>query len=321
MSEHDDEVLRRYRSLAREEPPASIDAAILAASRRSVRARPFARWAGPVSVAAVLVLALGLVLKVQREAPEAPMPSADTRANAVTTPAIVPAPPAPTSAAPAPMATAPAGAAASPPAQAAPTTPAPERREQAKAKTESALRYEPAPAQEPAPPQKARAVARPFAQGPAEAEAVTRADLQSSNAARDASSAATEAKVAAPDAKVVVPAAPAAASAPAPMPAAPAPMAAPPPASAADANAQGTLAPQREATTQRSAAPRALEKSRAADALAKTPADPIERELERIARLREEGHQDEADAALAAFRREHPDYRIAPAMWERVRRP
>jgi hypothetical protein len=50
-------------------------------------------------------------------------------------------------------------------------------------------------------------------------------------------------------------------------------------------------------------------------------ADPIQRELERIAKLREEGRQDEADTALEAFRREHPDYRIPREMWERVRRP
>jgi hypothetical protein len=64
---------------------------------------------------------------------------------------------------------------------------------------------------------------------------------------------------------------------------------------------------------QKTVAPQATLKARVAD--------PLERELERIARLRSEGKQDEADAALATFRREHPDYRIEPAMWERVRRP
>ena len=75
MNERDDELLRRYRELPRETPPPSLDASILAASRRPVR-RPMARWAAPFSVAAVLVLALGLVLKVQREAPEATLPAA-----------------------------------------------------------------------------------------------------------------------------------------------------------------------------------------------------------------------------------------------------
>src|SRR4051812_23318061 len=74
MTERDDKLLPRYRSIERETPPPALDAAILAASRRSVRAPTVPRWAAPVSVAAVLVLALGLVLKVQREAPDAGMP-------------------------------------------------------------------------------------------------------------------------------------------------------------------------------------------------------------------------------------------------------
>ena len=41
-------------------------------------------------------------------------------------------------------------------------------------------------------------------------------------------------------------------------------------------------------------------------------------ELERIARLRAAGRHEEADKALAAFRKRHPDYRIAPATLERV---
>lgn len=43
------------------------------------------------------------------------------------------------------------------------------------------------------------------------------------------------------------------------------------------------------------------------------------RELERIARLRGEGRDSEADKALEEFRRDHPGYRIPEAMWERVR--
>jgi hypothetical protein len=41
-------------------------------------------------------------------------------------------------------------------------------------------------------------------------------------------------------------------------------------------------------------------------------------ELERIARLRATGRHEEADKALAEFRKHYPDYRIAPAMLERV---
>jgi len=42
-------------------------------------------------------------------------------------------------------------------------------------------------------------------------------------------------------------------------------------------------------------------------------------ELERIARLRSEGRHEEADKALEAFVRKHPDYRIPDAVWNRVK--
>jgi len=51
-------------------------------------------------------------------------------------------------------------------------------------------------------------------------------------------------------------------------------------------------------------------------AVAQTP----ERELERIARLRAEGKHDQADKALAEFRKRYPDYRIAEDMLRRVER-
>ena len=59
----------------------------------------------------------------------------------------------------------------------------------------------------------------------------------------------------------------------------------------------------------------------AADALSSEakPVDELQRELERIARLRAEGRDAEADKALEEFRRKHPDYRIPSAMWERVK--
>lgn len=55
-------VSKRYRALGREEPPPELDAAILAASRRR-----HSRWAVPVSIAAVVVLAVGVTLRVQIE--------------------------------------------------------------------------------------------------------------------------------------------------------------------------------------------------------------------------------------------------------------
>lgn len=65
--ERDAGVSERYRALGREAPPPALDAAILAASRR----RPL-RWAVPVSVAAVIVLAVGVTLRVQLEEPQRP---------------------------------------------------------------------------------------------------------------------------------------------------------------------------------------------------------------------------------------------------------
>jgi len=53
---------------------------------------------------------------------------------------------------------------------------------------------------------------------------------------------------------------------------------------------------------------------------AKAALDVPERELERIAQLRREGRHEEADKALAEFRKRHPDYRIPDAMRERVER-
>jgi hypothetical protein len=53
-----------------------------------------------------------------------------------------------------------------------------------------------------------------------------------------------------------------------------------------------------------------------ADAAAESP----EKELERIARLRSEGRHEEADKALAEFRKRYPDFRIPAPMLERVER-
>jgi hypothetical protein len=75
--------------------------------------------------------------------------------------------------------------------------------------------------------------------------------------------------------------------------------------------AGASVAPENRAQAARSAAAPSAERS---------VADPRVRELERIAELRKRGEDEEADAALEAFRRAHPDYRIEPAMWEKVRR-
>lgn len=61
-----------YRDAPREAPPSHLDAAILAAARREVGARPRAlsalrRWRVPVSIAAVVVLSMSLVTLVKEE--------------------------------------------------------------------------------------------------------------------------------------------------------------------------------------------------------------------------------------------------------------
>ena len=70
-----------YRETAQDMPPSALDAAILAAARREVGARPrpagfsFARtWRGPLSIAAVVVLSVSLVMLMREEAPEVVAP-------------------------------------------------------------------------------------------------------------------------------------------------------------------------------------------------------------------------------------------------------
>jgi hypothetical protein len=72
-AERDPRLERLYREAARERPPAHLDAAILAAARREVGARPRAlslalrRWHVPVSIAAVVVVSVSLVILVKEE--------------------------------------------------------------------------------------------------------------------------------------------------------------------------------------------------------------------------------------------------------------
>jgi hypothetical protein len=64
----------------------------------------------------------------------------------------------------------------------------------------------------------------------------------------------------------------------------------------------------------------AMALAKRADAPAKDAADTPERELERIAGLRKEQKHDEADKALAEFRKRYPDFKIPVPMLERVER-
>jgi hypothetical protein len=94
---------RAYREAAREQPPARLDAAILAAAQREVGSRPrpagaaLRRWRLPLSLAAVIVLSVSLVtlvmeeedalLQAPREAPAAKAPAAAPPAPAALPPA------------------------------------------------------------------------------------------------------------------------------------------------------------------------------------------------------------------------------------------
>ena len=100
-TDRDDEIARRYRALAREEPPAALDDAILARSRRAVGSRPggMGRWGPPLSIAAVLVLASGVVIRMQAEKPGIET-AAPAREEAVRAPS---APSAPAASAPEPQ--------------------------------------------------------------------------------------------------------------------------------------------------------------------------------------------------------------------------
>jgi len=92
----DAQVSARYRELAREEPSARLDAAILGAARARAARPGVRRWAVPVSLAAVLVLSVIVTTRIHEEAPYlesgAPAPAGRT-AEPATPPAPAPAEP------------------------------------------------------------------------------------------------------------------------------------------------------------------------------------------------------------------------------------
>jgi negative regulator of sigma E activity len=100
MAEHDrdEDLSRRYRELAREEPPRHVDDAILAAARRATASRPAPlvapsgrrRWYVPVAAAAIIVLAVAVTVHVERQQPDFEV--AEQQAAPVQTPVTEPAP-------------------------------------------------------------------------------------------------------------------------------------------------------------------------------------------------------------------------------------
>ena len=274
MTDSDDKLLRRYRVLSREEPPRALDDAILAASRRALAKPSWSRrWAAPVSIAAVLVLAFGVTLEMQREEPGVEYQE-PARSAPVTVPAI--------------------------PAASPVEAPQEEKKEELKqpmkqAPMESKIGAAPRPMKEPAPAAKVR---------------------ETTSAAR------VEPPV--PFAKQARPAPEAFAPSPqsAPAAASPAPMDAMRDANVAPASPPATarvramVAPRAKSEMSESAqAPARADSASGAPALASEP----QRELERIAKLREDHRDEEADKALAQFQREYPDFRIPDAMLARVR--
>jgi hypothetical protein len=306
MTDHDDKLTRRYRSLAREQPGAALDAAILAASRRAA-ARPSAsrRWAMPVSVAAVLVLALGVTLRMQQEQPgiETAVPEYSQPAAPVPVPETTPLPP--------PRPSPKAEGELPPPPPLSPkaegelrqTLPkrdgrppaGPSQKPKEKMLQDSRVRhdetFQPAPALDSSMKEEARAIRaepKPFANAPTKSIAPSPSE---------------PAAAAAPSPATTLP--PAAA-----VPQTAGALASPRPAPKAEGELSG-FAPRmkREA---------AADSARALHSAPSVASEP-ERDLERIARLRVEGRHAEADKALEEFRRKYPDFRIPAAMWERVR--
>lgn len=306
--ERDDKVSARYRELGGGAPPARLDDAILAASRRAVQARPGSpgtssvrRWAVPFSVAAAVILSVMVTVHVQEERPDmvstAPGPA-----------------PAPRVVAPAEKQDAP------PPAMEKPAPSAPAASEARKA----AVRSAPAPVIAPGVTPGSLGASADMAKAPApQADAPRSATREEARPQpRFAEEPRPAATGPAPAAPAAAPAAPAAAPAPPPAAKATLPAAAPAkPRPLADLNVAGSSATAPAEVRQRGELAR--DRMSAEDTVAKRAIvqESPERQLERIAMLRGEGRHAEADKLLAEFRQRYPAYRIADEMLKRVEPP
>jgi hypothetical protein len=255
-TDRDEKLARAYRALGAQEPPRALDDAILAAARR----RP-ARWRVPLSVAAVVVLAVGVTLRMLPHEPGTESVALAPQVMETPRPASPPAEP---------------GAATAP--GAADVARAPERR---------AARNEPGATASAGTSKKDQALAEVAgARARGETQAARQAPAPAPAAAGAPPAAAAEA--ARRDAAMAGAKEQAAERAPA----APAPAAAP----AADAPAADA------------AAPRALGAAKLAE-----PATP-EAWLERIAELKKQGREREAEESLAEFKKRYPGYKIPEAL-------
>jgi len=101
-AERDPRLDRLYREAAREAPPAHLDAPILAAARREAGARPrsltstLRSWHVPISIAAIVVVSVGLVILVSEEGGEQivppPVPAVAPPADQPAAPGVQPVP-------------------------------------------------------------------------------------------------------------------------------------------------------------------------------------------------------------------------------------
>lgn len=313
-----------YRESAREEPPAHLDAAILAAARREVGAGPrkvrasfTRRWAMPVSIAAVVVVSVSLVTLMREEGGdtflEAPRPAprtaqeaakADAPAPADTASAVAKAP----AAAPPPRATddaarrnttgAGSGTGTAPTAAGLLDQPAPRAFPAAPPPAETVLRKESATAERPASAPGMLAAPAPDARdrgprtGSADVAQITEPDRQarSEQRGRDAGSEDALRRAAPMRAPEFAERESMAAASGETRQAAPAAKPAPAPARA-----------QPPAAVAKSVLVRDLETL------------PPQRWLEKIAELRREGRAADADELLAEFRKRFPDHPIPPS--------
>lgn len=298
MAEHDrdEDLSRRYRELAGEEPPRALDDAILAAARRELETRPAPlvaptgrrRWTVPVAAAAVIVLSAVVTLHVQREQPDPELAA----------PQIAQAP-----------------AARKDETQG--VAPRPEMREKLSSPDQdiAALR---APVQVPkAEPERRRAQEAPAAKAAKPSQAPAGESVALARPPAEPKPPAEQERFS-PDPAPAVAAAP-----PAPPPASAAPQlqmrqaapAAQPAPRAADSTSSAGAAP--PAAAEDRGALGGLRDNRMAFKRELATESP-EKMLERIASLRREGRGREADDLYAEFKRRFPDYRIPDAMREQV---
>jgi hypothetical protein len=311
--ERDELLSARYRELSRLEPPARLDDAILAASRRAVHAGPASmrriswsrRMALPVSLAAVVVLSVMVSVHVNEERPDLVSTAPSAPPAPVPVPAKEAPPAAPASAADSPAAAKPDALKAD--ANVAPPPAVPEARK-------------------PVPPvgELQRKAAKQERQKDDFRAAEALRDAQRAEAPREQDAA--KPRSFAPD-PTPAPAGIGPAPAPSEQRAAIAPATAPPPPSPAakpaapvlGESAAGGLAASSGRLRAESRERSDVSQDAATNLAKRNEAETPEKQLERIAELRRDGRHAEADKLFSEFRQRHPAYRIPEEMLEKVR--